>query len=402
MGLNGQQSPDSPAVVLVTGASRYLGSRLAARLAADPAIQRVIAVDTVPPSRELRTLLGRTEFVRADIRNPLISKVIAAARVDTVVHLNITATPSGSGGRASMKEMNVIGTMQLLAACQKSATVRRFVLKSTTAVYGSSPRDPALFTEDMTPKGLPHSGYAKDAVEVEGYVRGFGRRRPDVSITVLRFTNFIGPRVDSALTRYFSLMAVPTVFGYDPRVQLVHEDDAVEVLRLAAVRSQPGVVNVGGSGVLLLSQAIRRAGRFAVPVPLLAVQPVARAVRRAGLVDFSPEQARFLEFGRVVDTGRLRTDFGYVPKYTTAEAFDDFLRSRGLRPMAEPAVLRSAERAALAVLGRVGTAVGPALRVPGARLPALRVPDQVSPGIGRLGSDAVTVGGRTKGRRGHG
>src|SRR5205807_2825066 len=139
-----------------------------------------------------------------------IAKVITSAEVDTVVHMNVVATPLGAGGRTAMKEINVIGTMQLLAACQKATTLRRFVLKSTTAVYGSSPRDPALFTEDMEPRGLPRSGYAKDAVEVEGYVRGFGRRRPDVELTMLRFTNFIGPRIDSSLTRYFAMPAVPT------------------------------------------------------------------------------------------------------------------------------------------------------------------------------------------------
>src|SRR5215211_8065054 len=125
-----------PSVVLVTGVSRYLGGRLAARLAGDPSIHRVIGVDTVPPNRPLATLLGRTEFVRADIRNPLIAKVISAADVDTVVHLSISTTPRSAGGRATMKEMNVIGTMQLLAACQKSASVQRLVVKSTTAVYG--------------------------------------------------------------------------------------------------------------------------------------------------------------------------------------------------------------------------------------------------------------------------
>jgi UDP-glucose 4-epimerase len=340
-------------VVLVTGVSRYLGSRLAARLAADPAIARVIGVDTVAPARELTTLLGRTEFVRADIRNPLIAKVISAADVDTVVHVNITATPRGAGGRTSMKEMNVIGTMQLLAACQKAASVRRLVVKSTTAVYGSSPRDPAMFTEEMEPKALPRSGYAKDAVEVEGYVRGFGRRRPDVAVSLLRFTNFIGPRIESLLTRYFALPVVPTVLGHDPRVQMLHEDDALEVLRLATTEDRPGTVNVGGSGVLLLSQALRRAGRVAVPVLPPAVQLVGRAARRAGLVDFSPEQLRLLEFGRAVDTTRLRKEFGYTPRYTTGEAFADFVRGRGLRPTIDPALVDRAGHAAVGLLGRV-------------------------------------------------
>jgi UDP-glucose 4-epimerase len=330
-----------PAVVLVTGVSRHLGGRLAALLAADPAIERVIGVDTVPPPRDLG--LGRTEFVRADIRNPLIAKVIATARVDTVVHLNITALPRSAGGRASMQEMNVIGTMQLLAACQKSASVERLVVKSSTAVYGSSSRDPALFTEETEPKSLPRAGYAKDAVEVEGYVRGFARRRPDVSVGVLRFTDVIGPGADSLLLRYLRLPVVPTVLGFDPRVQLLHADDALEVLRRATLAGRPGTVNVGGEGVLLLSQMVRRAGRVPVPVPSSAVQVAGRAVRRAGLLDFSREQLEFLEFGRVVDITRLRTEFGYRPRYDTVRAFDDVIKHRGLTMRVQPAVVRRAE-----------------------------------------------------------
>src|SRR5436305_2108182 len=244
-------------VVLITGVSRYLGGRLASLIAADPSIDRIIGVDVVPPRQDV----GRTEFVRADIRTPIIAKVIASAHVDTVVHMSVIATPFGAGGRTAMKEINVIGTMQLLAACQKAPSMRKLVVKSTTAVYGSSPKDPALFTEDAEPKALPKSGYAKDAVEVEGYVRGFGRRRPDVTLSLLRFTNFIGPAIETPLTRYLSLPVVPTVLGFDPRIQLCHEDDGVEVLRRCSLEDHPGIFNVGGSGVLLLSQAIRRVGR---------------------------------------------------------------------------------------------------------------------------------------------
>ena len=205
-----------PRVVLVTGVRGYLGSRLCGQLSADPSVDRIIGVDTAPPTRADLARLGRTEFVRADIRNPLIARVIAHANVDTVVHASVTATPRGAGGRTPMKELNVIGTMQLLAACQKSETVRRLVVKSTTAVYGSSPRDPAVFTEDTEARGLPRSGYAKDAVEVEGYVRGFSRRRPDICVTMLRFANFIGPTIETPLTRYLALPIVPTGLGYDP------------------------------------------------------------------------------------------------------------------------------------------------------------------------------------------
>jgi len=335
-----------PRRVLITGVSRYLGGRLATLLADDPEITHVIGVDTVPPRGDL----GRTEFVRADIRNPLIAKVITTSKVDTVVHMNVVATPALAGGRTAMKETNVIGTMQLLAACQKAPSVQRLVVKSTTAVYGSSPRDPALFTEGIEPRVTPRGGYGKDSVEVEGYVRGFGRRRPDVALTLLRFTNFIGPRIDSTLTRYFSLAVVPTVLGFDPRVQLCHEDDGIEVLRLATLGDHPGIYNVGGDGVMLLSQAIRRAGRIGVPVPGPTVSLVGQAFRRAGLVDFSPEQMRFLSHGRVVDTTRLKEVFGFAPRWRTIDAFDDFVRGRELHRFPEPASVEAVEQRVLGLL----------------------------------------------------
>jgi UDP-glucose 4-epimerase len=250
-----------------------------------------------------------------------------------------------------MKEMNVIGTMQLLAACQKAPSVRRVVLKSTTAVYGSSPRDPALFDESMTPKDLSSGGYAKDAAEIEGYLRGFARRRPDVSVTVLRFTNFIGPRIDTVFTRYFALPVVPTVLGYDARVQMLHEEDALAVLERAASHDVPGVFNVAADGVLLLSQAIRRAGRIPLPVPSPAVGPVGRFFRGARIVDFSPEQMRLLNFGRVVDTARLRHQFGFTPRWTTMQAFDDFVRGRALRPVLGPDQVEAVERGVRALAG---------------------------------------------------
>ncbi len=342
----------TPKVVLVTGVSRFLGGHLAARFAANPDIERVLGVDTEPPPRDLLRRMGRAEFVRADIRNPLISKVISTANVDTVVHASVTANPAGPTGRTVMKEMNVIGTMQLLAACQKSPKVQKLVVKSTSAVYGTSSRDPAVFTEDMGPKDLPSSGYAKDAVEVEGYVRGFGRRRPDVNVTTLRFTNFIGPRIDTVLTRYFALPVVPTVLGYDARVQLLHSEDALAVLERATLHDLPGVFNVGGDGVLLLSQAIRRAGRFNLPVPSMAVPTVGGFFRSARLVDFSPDQMRFLNWGRVVDTTLLKKEFGFTPRWTTQQAFDDYVSGRGLRPLIDPETVAAAERGILDAAAR--------------------------------------------------
>ena len=312
-------------VVLVTGVSRYLGGRFARLLTGSPGIKRVIGVDVIPPLHDI----GNAEFVRADIRNPMIAKIITQAEVDTVVHMNVIATPLSVGGRVSQKEINVIGTMQLLAACQKAPTVRRLVVKSSAAVYGSSPRDPAMFTEDMGPKSLPRIGFGKDSVEVEGYVRGFSRRRADVEISMLRLANIVGPGIRTSLTDYFSLPVVPTPFGYDARLQLVHEDDALEGLLLATTGPPVGIVNVSGDGIITVQQAVRLSGRASVPVPLSAGGLLGQFVKRTGLADFSPDQMRYLAWGRGMDTTRMREVLRLEPRFTTRTAFEDFICHAG-------------------------------------------------------------------------
>jgi UDP-glucose 4-epimerase len=337
-------------VVLVTGVSRYLGGRFTQLLQADPDVARVIGVDVVPPKADL----GDAEFVRADIRNPVIGKVIAQAEVDTVVHMSVLATPVGAGGRATMKEINVIGTMQLLAACQKAPSVRKLVVKSSTAVYGSSPRDPAMFTEDMEPRELPRSGWGKDSVEVEGYVRGFARRRPDVAVTLLRLANFIGPQVQTALTTYFSLPVIPTVLGFDPRLQFVHEHDGLEMMWRATVEDHPGTYNIAGDGVITLAQAVRRTGRPSLPVPPTLAPYLGQLVRRARVADFSPEQLRFLAYGRVVDTSRAKQELGFAPRFSSRAAFEDFVSEQHVSGPLSPEVIGGVERQLASVLSRGG------------------------------------------------
>ncbi|SEG29160.1 UDP-glucose 4-epimerase [Thermomonospora echinospora] len=311
-------------VVLVTGVSRFLGARVAGALQAEPGIDRVIGVDTVPPT----TPLGRTEFVRVDIRTPGIAKVISSERVDTVVHLNLVT--SQIGPRPKMKELNVIGTMQLLAACQRSPDMRKLVVRSSAAVYGSSPRDPAVFAETDEPMEAPSSGYAKDVTEVEGYVRGLLRRRSDLTVSVLRFANFLGPDVDSPLTRYLRMPVVPTVLGFDPRLQFIHSGDGAEVVRRMTVEDHPGCYNVAGDGVLLLSQALRRAGRPSVPVPEASMQVFGDLGRRfAGLSGFSPELLRWLMYGRVIDCSKLAAELRWRPEHSAESAFTDFVRAAG-------------------------------------------------------------------------
>ncbi|HLF70101.1 MAG TPA: NAD-dependent epimerase/dehydratase family protein [Actinomycetota bacterium] len=309
--------------VLITGVSKFLGASLARRLQDDPEVDYVAGVDLRPPPFELPGV----EYLRADIRTPLIQKIIATAQADTVVHCDLTSSPVRVGGRSAQKEQNVIGTMHLLGACQRSEIVRKVVVRSSTAVYGIDSSDPSILSEDRLHAAPPVHGYSKDVFDAETSARDFGRRRPEVTLTILRMANVVGPRAETNMTQFFSLPVIPTALGFDPRLQLLHEDDAVEVLRRSVVEDHPGVYNVAADGVMYLSQAIRIARR--IPMPILAPLAVmiGDTVRRTGVIDFSTDQINLIVHGRVVDTTRLKDIFGYAPAYSTLEAFRDFVES---------------------------------------------------------------------------
>ena len=331
--------------VLITGIAGGLAAGLARRLSATDGVDAVVGIDSQLPTHDV----GATRVVRASLSSPALGNVLTRERIDTLVHLSITAAPTGTGPRGR-KEHNVIGTMQLLAAAQRAPRVRTLILKSTTAVYGSDPANRSLFAEDVTTHA--RGGYAKDVIEAEGYARALVRRRDEIVLTVLRFANLLGAGVDTPLSRYLALPVIPTVMGYDPRVQLCHTEDAIEVLYQACLDTRPGIYNVAGPGVLYLSQAARIAGRPTVPVPLPLVEPVARMFRRARVLEVPTDQLRYLSYGRVADITRLRTGFDYEPRYSTRATLEAFLAEEGITPVVEPERLRAVERRAVAAVRR--------------------------------------------------
>lgn len=304
--------------VLVTGVSHPLGAAVALRLASEPDVD-VVGVDHVAPRRHVRSAIS---VVRADIRSPLIARVLADAEVDTVVHLGVVASAAEAGGRGAMREQNVLGGMQLMAACQALESLNRLVVRSSTAVYGSTPTDPAVFTEATEPVDVPRRGFAHDMVELESYVRSLARRRRDVAVTTLRTATLVGPDADSPLQRYLSLPVVPTVLGYDPRLQLLHSDDAVAAFVDVALRGPAGTFNLAGDGVVPLSQAVRRARRLGLPIAAPLVGVASRVLRQVGGPGLPAEGLRAAEHGRVVDTSAFRAAGGRAPTLTSLEALD--------------------------------------------------------------------------------
>jgi UDP-glucose 4-epimerase len=306
-------------VVLVTGVAGEFAARVSSALAAEPGVERVVGIDTRPPVGDL----GGVKFVRADIRTPVVGKVIAVEDIDSIVHLDV-APSEQFRGRSGAKERNVIGTMQVLAAAQRSASVRKLVLGSSSAVYGTSPRDPALFTESDNARGGVRAGFPKDIVEVESYVRGFSRRRPEVVVTTLRASQILHPSIASPIRNYLAQPLLPGALGFDPRFQFLHLDDALNVVTESVVHDRWGTFNVTGPGVLLLSQVSRRLGKPVIPLPPFGFAAASRRVIAMAGGDISPDLHRLLMYGRAIDIAALREIFGYEPQYSTEETFEAF------------------------------------------------------------------------------
>ena len=190
-----------------------------------------------------------------------------------------------------MHDINVIGSLQLLTACERSSTIQSIVIRGSAGIYGSEPHAPQFFNEEMARLYPLRTRFQRDVGEIENYFETFSRRHPQVTCTMLRYQPAIGPALDTQVTRYLSSPAAPTYLGYDPRLQLVHEEDGIDAL-VAAVRNPVrGAVNVAGPGTIGLTRLIRTAGRPALPIAAPLFGPVTDAMRRAGLPSLSEDFA---------------------------------------------------------------------------------------------------------------
>jgi UDP-glucose 4-epimerase len=316
--------------VLITGVSTYWGGRLAQALEHDPEVEVIVGVSPTDPTCELT----RTEYVRVGTQHALLKRIVEAAAIDTVVDTRMIVDSSLAPTRAA-HEQNVIGTMNVLAACGGAGSpVRKVVFKSSAHYYGCERDDPAYFTEDMERPHPARTPIERDIVEAERAVAAFAGRNPDVTVSVLRCANGLGPDLHTSHSALLSLPAVPAILGFDPRYQFIHEDDITGALEHVTRHDLPGVFNAAGDGVLVLSEVASLLGKPIAPVlPPWGTGVATSVLRRAGL-KIPPEMLQQLRYGRAIDNRRLKAA-GYAFRATTREtvqAYAEHLRVRGLRP----------------------------------------------------------------------
>jgi UDP-glucose 4-epimerase len=315
--------------ILVTGLSTHWGGRLAQALEQDPEVEAIIGVDRGPPKVELQ----RTEYVRVADSHTLLRRIVQAAEIDTVVDTRLVVDSIVTSARRA-HENNVIGTMNVLAACGgRDSPVRKLVFKSSAHVYGSERDDPAFFTEDMRRPHAPRTPIERDIVEAEAAVEAFAQRNPQIAVTVLRFANGLGPALRTSHTRLFGLPAVPAILGFDPRYQFIHEDDLAGCLEHAVRHDlDGGPLNCAGDGVLVLSEVASLLGKPLAPVlPPWGTGLATAVLGRLGL-RIPPEQLNLLRFGRGLDNRRMKAT-GYRFRFTSREAVLAFAEFQRLAPI---------------------------------------------------------------------
>ncbi len=313
-----------PGVVAVLGTRSFAGQGLLARLRERAPRIRLVAIDARrPEGRD-----DRVRFARVDLTEPAadarLAEVFEKERVEVVAHTAFRGDPTPD--READHELEAIGSVQVMNACA-AAKVRRLVVTSSTMLYGARPDNPNYLDESRPLRGHPDAHHVCDRIEMEESLAAWRDRHPDVETTVLRSCWLMGPTFWDRVTAYFSLPVVPVPLGYDPLLQLVHEDDWLHALATAVVNPHPGVFNVVGAEPLPVSTLLRLAGKRALPLPARLLHPLAYYPSQGQTGDPPAAFYDFLRYLWVADGRRGWEAFG-EPHYTTKEAWVSFVTSR--------------------------------------------------------------------------
>ena len=313
---------DATRRVAITGASGYVGRRLVERLLLEEQVGSILAVDVRPPPQPLGA--GVT-FLHHDVSTPF-NGLLSEQSIDSVVHLAYKMRPSHD--RTAARRVNVGGTANLLREC---TGVSRVVYLSSTSVYGAHPDNPPALTEDSPPRPVKGFQYSEDKLEAESLIQEYARSHRDVSATILRGCPVMGPNANNFVAEAFLKPFLVAVKGYDPPMQLLHEDDLTNVLARCVLGDAPGLYNIAGEGTILWSEMADLLGRRLVSLPAPLLYAATDAAWRLRLQSDSPASGLdLIRYAWVASTDRIRGELDLEFRYTSREAWEAFARQHNL------------------------------------------------------------------------
>jgi UDP-glucose 4-epimerase len=328
MGEQHTQAPSTLGPIAITGSAGFLGSHLVGLLEDSPRVSQIISLDRKAPlTARNKTRHFPTDLTRHHAEDHL-SEILGAERVTTVVHLAFHDSPSHNPDAAH--DLESVGTMRILNACRRTG-VLKFVMWSQTSLYGASPKNPCYLDERRPLFAETTESFFRDKIQAERDALEFGQPGRGRFTTILRTAPILGPHVDNYFTRYFQQTYVPTVLGFDPLWQFLHEADAVAALKRAIDSNAPGIFNIAGDGVIPLGKAIRLLGRTKVPLTRPAAHLLLGGlwVARAGAIP--PTFLNYIQYACVADTDRCRKALGFVPIHSSREAIIEFYSAQQQR-----------------------------------------------------------------------
>lgn len=310
----------SPAVVrklLITGIAGGQG-RLVARMAIRrrPGTQpwEVLGVDR---SRWPSAPEGVTVH-QFDMRKRRFEDIFRHERPDAVVHLAFVR--HFHSDPATRHEINVEGTKRVLEHCAEYG-VRQLVVLSSAYVYGALPSNERYMAEDHPLNASRNFPEIRDLCEVEGLVGAFLWRYPEIATCVLRPVNTLGHSVHNSITRYMKLAMVPTIMGFNPMMQFIHEEDVAEAILVALETKVRGIFNVAGPGAVPLKRALKEMGRQRVSVPDPFAHLLIRTLFNLNIYEFPSGAVDYIKYPCTVRDTAFREATGFRPRHSLAEAF---------------------------------------------------------------------------------
>jgi len=315
-------------VVALTGATSFLGKNLVGLLEEDSATERIITIDVESPD----TAGKKTRNYEVDLTSPSsedrVAEILRSEAVDTLVHLCFLASPTHATAWAH--ELESVGTMHLLNAARQ-VSLRKLVQWSQTLLYGAHPTNPNFLTERHALRADPDEPFFADKLGAERELAAFAAKSKGTVVTLLRTAPILGPTVQNWVTRYLSMRVVPTLLGFDPLWQFVHEVDVLAAFKVAIDRDHPGTFNIVGEGVLPLSTILRLAGRSPMPLLHPLASSLVGALWIAQVSAVPPSFLRYLRYVCVADGEKAARVLNFRPAYTTREALLDYINAQRLR-----------------------------------------------------------------------